>query len=118
MRPACISEDQEQAAFVQWFRCQWPKVLIAHFANGGSRNKAEAAKLKRIGVVPGMPDLFIPEWKLFIEMKRRHGGVVSKEQKAMIEYLVSVGYQAYVARGYDEAMDICRDVVSNMDKEE
>ena len=34
--------------------------LLYHVPNGGSRNKAEASKLKRMGVRAGVPDLVLP----------------------------------------------------------
>jgi hypothetical protein len=37
--------------------------------------------------VRGIPDLFIPEWRLWVEMKRKTGGRLSTEQKSMINYL-------------------------------
>jgi hypothetical protein len=53
--------------------------------------------------VAGVPDLFIPEWHLWVEMKRIKGGVVSAEQQGMIEYLQSVGYRAIVCKGAENA---------------
>jgi hypothetical protein len=59
--------------------------------------------LKVEGVVPGIPDLFCPAWRLWIEMKRVKGGVLSAEQKGMIDYLQSVGYRAIVCKGAEDA---------------
>jgi len=97
------SEHVEQSLFVQWFRRSYPNVLIFAVPNGGARSKATAGKLKVEGVVPGIPDLFVPEWKLWIEMKRTKGGVVSNEQLGMIDYLQSVGYRAIVCKGAEDA---------------
>jgi hypothetical protein len=88
---------------VQWFRRSYPNVLIFAIPNGGARSKATAGKLKVEGVVSGIPDLFVPEWKLWVEMKRTKGGVVSAEQQGMIEYLQSVGYRAIVCKGAEDA---------------
>lgn len=61
----------------------------------------------------GLPDLFIIYKKndlkkaVFIEMKRKQGGTVSKEQKEWIKLLNETdGLQAYVAKGFDEAKQI------------
>jgi hypothetical protein len=43
-----------------------------------------AKRLKAEGVVRGIPDLFIPQWNLWVEMKRKTGGRLSPEQKSMI----------------------------------
>lgn len=96
-------ESDEQIAFVKWFRASHPGVLIFAIPNGGSRQKREALKLQNEGVTPGVPDLFIPEWRLFIEMKRQKGGTVSKEQKDIMFELVRVGYTCKVCRGWLDA---------------
>ena len=97
------SEHVEQSLFVQWFRRSYPNVLIFAIPNGGARSKATAGRLRVEGVVAGIPDLFCPEWRLWIEMKRIKGGVVSNEQQGMIEYLQSVGYRAIVCKGAEDA---------------
>ena len=97
------SEHVEQSLFVQWFRRSYPNVLIFAIPNGGARSRATAGRLKVEGVVPGIPDLFCPEWHLWIEMKRVKGGALSAEQKGMIEYLRGVGYHVIVGKGAEDA---------------
>jgi hypothetical protein len=97
------SEDHEQMIFVQWFRRTYPDVRIFSIANGGHRHPAVAAKLKATGVVKGVPDLFIPAWKLWVEMKRTKGGSLSPEQKDWIKYLEEVGYCVKVCKGAEDA---------------
>ena len=102
------SEDHEQMMLVQWFRRTYPGVLIHSIPNGGHRHIAVAAKMKATGQVPGIPDLFIPELRLWVEMKRIKGGVVSADQKSVISYLESVGYRVIVAKGAEDAkVKIC-----------
>lgn len=55
------------------------------------------------GMLKGCPDLFLPQFDLFIEMKRRDGGVVSAEQIACHEKLRSYGYKVEVCHGAKEA---------------
>ena len=98
-----ISEHMEQAALVMWFRRAYPDTLIFAIPNGGMRSKSQAMKLKVEGVVPGIPDLFVPEWKLWIEMKKVKGGKISPEQQGMIDYLQSVGYYVIVGLGAEDA---------------
>lgn len=100
-----ISEHLEQAHLVMWFRRTYPDTLIFAIPNGGMRSKSQAMKLKVEGVVPGIPDLFVPEWRLWIEMKKVKGGVVSKEQQAMIKYLQSVNYCVIVGHGAEDAIN-------------
>ncbi len=99
------SEHYEQALFVQWFRRTYPGVLIHSIPNGGHRSKSAATALKVEGTVAGIPDLFIPAWKLWVEMKRTKGGVVSPDQKKIIEYLKSIGYQVIVGKGFLHAKE-------------
>ena len=97
------TEHEEQRELVRWFRQFHPNVLIFAIPNGGGRSKASAGRLKAEGVVPGIPDLFVPAKGLWIEMKRVKGGALSPEQKAMIQYLEEVGYRAIVCKGAEDA---------------
>lgn len=65
--------------------------------------------MKSEGMVAGIPDLFIPAWGLWIEMKRRKGGSLSPEQKRIIKYLRANGIPVHVCKGADEAMAVVRD---------
>jgi hypothetical protein len=97
------TEHEEQREVVRWFRQTHRGVRIFAIPNGGQRSLAAAARLKVEGVSAGVPDLFIPEWKLWVEMKRIKGGSVSAEQKDWIKYLKEVGYCAKVCKGADDA---------------
>jgi hypothetical protein len=57
--------------------------MFWHTPNGGHRSKSEACKMKMIGVMPGVPDLTIMHsgGVFFVELKKRTGGRLSKEQK-------------------------------------
>ena len=109
------TEHEEQRELVRWFRQTWPDVRIFAIPNGGARSKATAAKLKAEGVVAGIPDLFIPAWRLWIEMKRTKGGSLSKEQKDCITYLKSEGYQVIVGRGDNDARAKVLEFIANKD---
>jgi hypothetical protein len=100
---AVPTEHFEQRELVMWFRQTYPGVRILAIPNGGQRSMSTAARLKVEGVCAGVPDLFIPAWKLWVEMKRQKGGVVSPEQKDWIAYLESVGYTTLVCRGAEDA---------------
>jgi hypothetical protein len=97
------SEHYEQARLVMWFRQTYRPMRIFAIPNGGLRSKAIAAKLKVEGVTAGVPDLFIPELKLWVEMKRIKGGRLSPEQKDWINYLASVGYVCFICAGAEDA---------------
>ena len=97
------SEHDEQVGFVIWFRSRFPGVLILAVPNGGKRHPATARKLKAEGVVPGVPDLFVPEWSLWVEMKRAKGGRLSPDQREVIAYLESIGHSVIVGHGAEDA---------------
>lgn len=96
-------EHVEQVSLVNWFRSTYPNDLIFAIPNGGLRNIAVARKLQAEGVTPGIPDLFVPAWRLWIEMKRAKGGRLSDEQKEIIQYLESCGYTVIVGHGFEDA---------------
>ena len=98
------SEHAEQAGFVTWFRNKYPGTLILAIPNGGKRDIVTAKKLQMEGVTPGVPDLFIPAWSLWIEMKKP-GGRLSEAQKDMIEYLTRIGHTVIVAYGARDASE-------------
>ncbi|MBR2706275.1 MAG: VRR-NUC domain-containing protein [Mogibacterium sp.] len=87
------TEDTEQQAVIQWARMQsdrWPGLrLLHHIPNGGNRNKREAAKLKRMGVLAGVPDLHLPVacagyYGLYIEMKYGDGRLLASQIEFML----------------------------------
>ena len=97
------SEASHQEGFVNWFRQKFPGVLIFHIPNGEHRALSVGVRLKKLGVVAGIPDLFVPSWKLWLELKRENGGTVSPKQKAMMEYLSRAGYTCLVCYGATDA---------------
>lgn len=106
------SEHVEQREFVSWFRKTYRPVRIFAIPNGGKRGKAEALRLKVEGVSAGVPDLFVPEWLLWIEMKRADGGTLSKEQRDWRDYLKSLGHHWIVGKGFEDAQQKVIDLKS------
>jgi hypothetical protein len=105
------TEHEEQRELVKWFRQSFDGVRIFAIPNGGARTITTAAKLKVEGVSAGVPDLYVPEWKLWIEMKRVKGGVVDKAQKDWHDYLTAIGDRVIVCRGADEAKRMIETVI-------
>lgn len=105
LTPSLPSEHAEQVGFVRWFRTKWPRVLIFAIPNGGKRNITTAKLLVKEGVVAGVPDLFIPAWGIWVEMKRQKGGRLSPDQEGMIAYLESIGHRVVVGFGALDASD-------------
>ena len=109
--PSLPSEHDEQVGLVNWFRQRFPGVLIFAIPNGEHRAVSVAKRLKAEGVVSGVPDLFVPEWSLWIEMKRTKGGSVSKSQRDMIRYLENIGHKVIIGRG---AADASRQILERL----
>ncbi len=108
------SEATEQERVIEW--CGWrerqyPELkLIFHIPNGGSRNKLEAANLKRQGVKAGVPDLCLPAARcgfhgLYIEMKYG-SNKTTDNQEEWLEALDFQGYKTAVCYGADEAIKV------------
>jgi hypothetical protein len=97
------SEHEEQVGFVNWFESKFPGVRIFAIPNGGHRAMTVAKQMKAEGVRAGVPDLHIPEWRLWIEMKRVKGGRLSDEQKDWIIYLENIGHTVIVGLGATDA---------------
>ena len=111
------TESREQEGFVRWFRQHYPDVVIFAIPNGGARHIHTATILKLEGVLPGVPDLYIPAWKLWIEMKRKDGGTVSEEQYRMIDYLRGVGDTVFICKGATDASRQILDFMKVMEHE-
>lgn len=103
-RYARRSEDTEQMSVMDWARWNQnahPELeLLHHCPNGGSRNKAEAVKLKQMGVKAGIPDLCLPVPMgmyngLYIEMKYDTGRL-EDSQKKMLKALAAAGHYCTV----------------------
>lgn len=99
------SEHWEQCQVVSWFRRKYGPVRIFAIPNGGWRSKATAMKLKAEGVSSGVPDLFVPEFNLWIEMKRVRGGRLSPDQHNWIAYLTEIGNTVLVCHGHEHAIE-------------
>ena len=106
------TEAQEQMTLFSWAAMQsgkYPELnLLYHVPIGGSRHKAEAGRLRAVGVKAGVPDLCLPVARggnhgLYIELKRQRGGRISEEQVRWIEELMKQGYSAAICRGWQEA---------------
>lgn len=96
-----MSEHLEQVSAVNWFEAAYPGVLIFAIPNGGERNPMVAEKMRREGVRRGIPDLMIPAWRMFVEMKSPKGRL-SDYQIERIDYLISAGYQCLVCYGFED----------------
>lgn len=102
------SELQIHIAVVQHLKYRARKgVCFFHAANGERREARDAAKLKAMGVTPGIPDLMIvADGKTYgLELKTSRGRL-SPAQKGMLDVLNAAGAYTAVAYGIDQALAI------------
>jgi hypothetical protein len=109
---AALSESQEQTRLMDWtkqpsVRGQYPDLKYLFHIPNERPDKIQAALLKRMGVKPGVPDVFLPVPRggyhgLWIELKV-DGGKPSKEQRDWLEYLNGAGYCALLCYGWQTA---------------
>jgi hypothetical protein len=118
--PAASEEAGEQIALFQWIRLQqrvWPELRLAHHIPNGAylgKDRAAAArhmaKLKALGLKPGVFDVFLPVarhgWHgLYIEMKATKGEL-SDEQEEFGRSVANEGYAVFICRNFDQAQKV------------
>lgn len=111
-----MTEAQHQTNIFKWalqpsVRSKYPCLkLLHHIPNGGSRNKIEAANLKRQGVKAGVPDLHLPVARgqyhsLYIELKNETG-TTSSEQEWWGDELSKENNFCEVCHGWESAVRV------------
>lgn len=102
------SLENELHLFVAGLLRAASKHLWLHVPNGERRDARTGAKLKRMGVRPGVADfLFVlpPEGRLYaMELKAPKDGRLSESQKQFREHLTGAGGEYAIARTPDEAI--------------
>lgn len=98
-------EDQVHRAVLTWIRKVAPQCLAFHPANGGSRHRLEAIKLKTLGVVAGVPDLivFAPGGRAFCLEVKAEKGTLQPTQKAFARQMEDLGIGWALVRSVDDA---------------
>lgn len=124
MRYAMRSEDTEQINVVSWASWnvnRYPELKwLHHVPNGGSRNKQEAVKLKRMGVKAGVSDLCLPYPKglycgLYIEMK--FGDNRQQEtQKEFLADMAAAGHFVATCYSAEEAVKVLEEYLNLSDR--
>ena len=100
-----VDEETIQVSIVEWLRLVLPGALIWHTPNGGWRDPREAAKLKRMGVLPGIPDIIVfmeGAFAFSLECKTQRG-TLSDDQKNVHSIMRLLGFKVATVRGIDES---------------
>jgi hypothetical protein len=102
------SEFQLQCAVVdtcdRWINPGW---LFTHLASGEKRDVVTAARLKRMGVRPGFPDLMflgVDGRICWIELKAKRGRL-SAVQGVIAEFLMAAGHGYLCSSDYREIIE-------------
>lgn len=116
------TEEQEQCALIEWVDiARFPMIngypihsgfigdYLFHVPNGKLRHIKVALQLKKMGLRPGIPDLFFAfpynsKPGLFIEMKRKKKSGSSDNQRIMINRFREF-YPVKICQGFEEARD-------------
>jgi len=141
--PSCPSEHEEQKALIIWVTAQIGRgrselALLYAIPNGAffgddSKTLKNGKKLpmgvirgRRMaaeGLKEGVPDLCLPvprggHLSLYIEMKRRKGGVVSAKQKWWHDQLRGQGHAVIVPEGCEQAIVLIQAYLNGREKED
>lgn len=111
MRPRAninLTEDAVTESIVDY--CNLRGIPIAHVPNEGKRSLQYGARLKKMGMQKGFPDLIIPIPKgkyhgLYIEVKVNNN-TTTADQKKWLKILSSNGYAATACWGIDEGIAV------------
>lgn len=107
----------EQICVVDWMRKAQPHVsrFLFHIPNERKVSVQHMVLLKKMGLMPGAPDLFLayPSGEYHgavCEMKSKNGRL-QPTQKEVLERLGTVGYATKVAYSADEAIEYFKDYI-------
>jgi hypothetical protein len=104
----CLNEGIIQRTVFTHLRMRAaPGVFAFHPANGGYRRPVEAARLKGLGVRPGVPDVIaIHRGHVFaLEFKTEHGRATADQLKAIEDIRAASGH-AQICHGLDSAIAV------------
>ncbi len=114
MSEEMLTEEEEHLIFAQWMDSTG--LAWFHVPNAGKHKPQYRAKLKRLGLKAGVPDILIPtlthsgDTGVAIELKRRDGGKgASPEQVAWLTKLHRNGWVTGICHGGKDASELVRE---------
>ncbi len=116
-----MSEHDDQCAIFQWRDMslgKYPELRLLHASmNAGKRSKRLGAKLRRAGMLAGMPDIILPVARggyigLQIEQKVK-GGRVRANQEKCHAWLSEEGHLVKVSWSVEDSINILRDYMEH-----
>ena len=114
------TEEQEMRTVCAYLEIR--HLVYCHVPNEGRHKPQYRAKLAKLGVKPGVPDLLIFEpaygyTGVAIELKRVKGGRVSSAQDDWISDLARLGWRAQVCFGAGEAIALLEEMYGGHKRE-
>lgn len=105
---AINSESKEQIIIVNWIK-QKTDLPVIYIENEGKRSYVEASIVKKMGLFPGVSDLFIPRSNgtyhgLFLEVKTEKGKV-SPNQSLFADKMVRELYHVAFVFGANDGIN-------------
>lgn len=115
-----ISEHSIQVKLIQYIRIFHPEILIFSIPNGANTTSLNRVNLVKEGLLSGVPDLFVAHNNnkycgLFIEMKKDNG-LLSNNQKIIINKLINNGYKVEVCRNLEDAKEAVLSYISLLEE--
>jgi hypothetical protein len=101
------SEDDIQIEFVSWMKNTHPELIFT--CNGLFNNKALVERSYKMGYKVGIPDLFILNHQLFIELKSQNGKLSDKQIECQ-EQIRKLGYKVITCWTLDDAKNVINEV--------
>ena len=109
------TENEEQVTLIDLIHLYYPFLIpyTIHIANQRQCSLAYGSKLKKMGVIAGVSDLFIAwptlrHYGLWLELKSKKGKATAL-QLEFIERMRKVGFYGCVAYGADDAFSVVKD---------
>ena len=101
-------EHNIQKSCIDYFRMQYPKLLIFHVPNERKQSVIQGARLKSIGATAGIPDLVIVGMDniFFVELKAPKGKLTDS-QKTIHANLLSLGHMVYTCFSLHDFTEVC-----------
>jgi len=108
-----MREYQEQSSWIKWVRLNYPNLTVYHIPNGEKRDIKTGVKLKNMGVLPGVFDLYCMDYKLYIEFKTETGKL-SDDQKWFSSKAKDTGHDTMVCFGFEDGVKKFTEYVLNI----
>ena len=108
-----MSEDAIQSEIVAWFNSEYPKYRGLFFhVNNNPRNRVDGARLARMGLVPGIPDLLLlANGTVYGFELKTETGKLSQWQEKVHAIWRGAGFKVYIVRNLKDFQEIITQIL-------